>query len=525
MMSHLSRNQHGYAQVSGSSIQEAMEPLSPTNSGITDKRKLIEIRNVDEESSESIDSSIKLIGLITFVGDSSRGILYPVLFKLTTRLGGSTIDLGYIVAIFSIGRLVSSTPFGYLCDRQRHRLPLQIANITLLCGAILWANALITKSLNILFIAQFILGLASGTLGLTRSYVVERVHPKKRTEMISLLTALQYAGFTVSPILGAGVAWLGSTYSEYLMYALPGYVIACLSCLCIVGLFTFFENIPIPTPADQPSSSEEVLSLKESGNSQAELTESEQSLDIDRTNQWNTHLLIIAMIFLNFTTKGSIAVYETLGSEILIDDYDFTVFPVGSLVSIGGTIGTIQLILFKSFWSKQLSDLQLMLGGIIVMILAQLILLSYGAVPGVERFIVGMLIMYGVGYPIGHTAIIAAFSKIQKSGPQAALMSWFATAGSLARVAVPISSDYIDVALDNGPFCVVLMAMAISYSLIICLRPIINYYIASDVLDESILPPSIFETKNLEEYLQIFVMTAIAAFAVYALMNLMPGPG
>jgi hypothetical protein len=44
-----------------------------------------------------------LIGAIVFVGDSSRGVLFPILSTLNAILGGSNVDLGYLVAMFSIG--------------------------------------------------------------------------------------------------------------------------------------------------------------------------------------------------------------------------------------------------------------------------------------------------------------------------------------------------------------------------------------------------------------------------------------
>ena len=46
----------------------------------------------------------------------------------------------------------------------------------------------------------------------------------------------------------------------------------------------------------------------------------------------------------------------------------------------------------------------------------------------------------GKGYPIGHTSLLCLFSKIQKNGPQGALLGWFGFSGSLARVAFPLTA-------------------------------------------------------------------------------------
>lgn len=126
------------------------------------------------------------------------------------------------------------------------------------------------------------------------------------------------------------------------------------------------------------------------------------------------------------------------------------------------------------------TDLQLMLGGIAVMIAAQLIGLSYGGTQHFERYITSVVLMYAVGYPIGHTAVLGAFSKIRKSGPQAALMGWFATAGSLSRIIFPILSGYLDKAVKNSPFNVVLFVLSLSYMGIVVLKTHMRTYIEVD---------------------------------------------
>ena len=103
--------------------------------------------------------------------------------------------------MFSVGRLLITAPLGYISDKYRHKLPLIMASFMLSCGATLWANAYWTNRLSVLYIAQFLMGVGSGSLGVTRSFVVEQCEPKKRTETLALITALQYAGFTVSPIV------------------------------------------------------------------------------------------------------------------------------------------------------------------------------------------------------------------------------------------------------------------------------------------------------------------------------------
>ena len=67
---------------------------------------------------------------------------------------------------------------------------------------------------------------------------------------------------------------------------------------------------------------------------------------------------------------------------------------------------------------------------------------------GESRFYCAIILAYSIGYPIGHTAELAMFSKISKYGPQGALQGWFGSAGSLGRIIYPIMagllSEYIN---------------------------------------------------------------------------------
>ena len=381
------------------------------------KRKSLIPNGVSElmkrSAADMPNASMLTVGAIVFIGDTSRGILFPILSTLCHRLGGSIIDLGYLVAMFSIGRLVITVPLGYLSDKFRHRLPLLISSSILALGATLWANAYTTNRLFVLYIAQFLLGVGSGSLGVSRSFVVEQCDPKKRTEALALLTALQYAGFTVSPILGSFLYSVGGAKSQYLSFALPSYLIALLAVCSLTGLLAFFKNIPADpveythfsqpsvlhegvssrkpeidlepksseasasvTPTTSPIISTSTISEKKenrcpkSASSDTDDIENHiekgrtcSEVEIDKTREdegpkmlkSGIILVIIGMCLLNVATKGSISVYETLGAEIGLLDYKMSTVTLGALISGSGAVGFCQLLLFPKFWTKHFS--------------------------------------------------------------------------------------------------------------------------------------------------------------------------
>ena len=339
---------------------------------------------------ERVDASMMTVGAIVFVGDTSRGVLFPLLSTLCTQLGGSVIDLGYLVAMFSIGRLIVTAPFGYLSDRYRHKLPLLISSFILVLGSIIWANAFTTNRISVLYVAQFLLGVGSGSLGVTRSFVVEQCEPKKRTETLALITALQYAGFTVSPIVGSWLHSLGGGTSLYMSFALPSYLIALLALWCLIALLSVFENIPtapvvythstkivgsckaddsrveveqVKVTAILPVSSAEVVSenkLEDVENkveraSSIGIASNKPSDSEAQLAQNGMFYVIVGMFLLNISTKGSIAVYETLGAQIGLIDYKMSSVALGALISASGAVGFCQLMLFSRVWKKHFS--------------------------------------------------------------------------------------------------------------------------------------------------------------------------
>ena len=52
-----------------------------------------------------------------------------------------------------------------------------------------------------------VLGLGSGTIGVTRAFVADVTPIRNRTTYMAWLAAVQYAGYTVTPVIGAFFAY------------------------------------------------------------------------------------------------------------------------------------------------------------------------------------------------------------------------------------------------------------------------------------------------------------------------------
>ena len=161
---------------------------------------------------------LALMGLCTLIGDMSRGIYFPTLYLNVIRNGGDKVAAGFAVASMSAGRILVSPYFGRLSETIRHRKVLIISTSILLVGALVYSQA---QSVLGIIAGQLIVGIGSGTLGVTRSYVAETTEPKHRTEYMAYLTAMQYTGFAVMPMVGAVLSTIGNEHSGEQLLDVP----------------------------------------------------------------------------------------------------------------------------------------------------------------------------------------------------------------------------------------------------------------------------------------------------------------
>ena len=144
-----------------------------------------------------------IVCFVILVGDMARGVFFPTMWPLVSELGGSTVALGYSVASFSFGRILVSPRFGKWSETYGYSKTLLFSCSILWVGTLLYAQAQNVGHVGFLIFAQIVLGLGSGTLGVTRAFVAEVTAQRSRTTYMAWITAVQYAGFTVTPFIGS----------------------------------------------------------------------------------------------------------------------------------------------------------------------------------------------------------------------------------------------------------------------------------------------------------------------------------
>ena len=124
---------------------------------------------------------------------------------------------------------------------------------------------------------------------------------------------------------------------------------------------------------------------------------------------------LLGCMLLNISTKGSIGSFETMGISFAESHFGLKPALAGLIVSINGMLGVCAL-LSMGYLGRFLTDIQMIIGGITVCALgiigfATLESVDDGAENSIVHYVIGILMIYGIGYPIGHTAVIGLFSK------------------------------------------------------------------------------------------------------------------
>jgi Fucose permease len=147
--------------------------------------------------------SFQIVCLVVFLGDMARGIFFPTMWNLVKTLGGDQVLLGYTIASFSFGRMLVLPLFGAWSVKYGYR-PTLLVSTTILCfGTLLFGNVLNVGTHWFLLVANTIVGIGSGTLGVTIAYASDVTPTRNRTSYMAWVGAVQYAGTSATPFLGS----------------------------------------------------------------------------------------------------------------------------------------------------------------------------------------------------------------------------------------------------------------------------------------------------------------------------------
>jgi DHA1 family tetracycline resistance protein-like MFS transporter len=199
-----------------------------------------------------------LIDLIGF------GIIIPIMPFLVPSLGGSTMDIAYIIAIYSVFSFLMGPFWGKMSDRFGRK------PIILLClagGGLSYVMMGLATSIFWLYASRVFAGLMAGNFGVASAMMADITPPQERAKGMGMIGAAFGLGMVIGPTMGGILA--GDSHN----FLLPCLAAGCMSLFAIIaGLIFLPESLPAEKRAEhaahRASNPKQSLlaMLKETGN-------------------------------------------------------------------------------------------------------------------------------------------------------------------------------------------------------------------------------------------------------------------
>jgi len=141
--------------------------------------------------------------LIVFIDLVGFGLVIPLLPFYAERFGASPQEVTILVAVYSLGSMLTAPLWGRLSDRIGRR-PVLMASMIASALAYLWLG--FASSLWMLFAARAIAGACAGNISAAQAYIADVTTPENRARGMGMIGAAFGLGFIIGPALGGAVA-------------------------------------------------------------------------------------------------------------------------------------------------------------------------------------------------------------------------------------------------------------------------------------------------------------------------------
>jgi DHA1 family multidrug resistance protein-like MFS transporter len=196
-------------------------------------------RRVGRAGRERVDPVLLVVCLAVAATQMAWAVVVPVLPAYAEDFGAGATELGLIVAMFGIGRLVVNVPAGLLSQRVDPRKLLVAAVVGVVALQVATGFA---PNITVLLGCRFVLGLAGGTaITCGMILVSELTTTENRGRAMSMLQGIQLIGGSFGPALGGVAATFWGNRAPFLVCGLMALLVV------VFGSRTLLRA-PLPRP-------------------------------------------------------------------------------------------------------------------------------------------------------------------------------------------------------------------------------------------------------------------------------------
>jgi DHA1 family tetracycline resistance protein-like MFS transporter len=158
--------------------------------------------------------ALPVVLLTVFLDVLGVGILIPVLpqliYKIFVPAGFSCntglILLGWLTAVYPLMQFFATPILGQLSDRYGRKPILGFSLFGTAVGYVIFALAIITKNIPLLFVGRGIDGVTGGNISVARAVIADVSAPEHRARNFGIIGAAFGMGFVLGPYIGARLA-------------------------------------------------------------------------------------------------------------------------------------------------------------------------------------------------------------------------------------------------------------------------------------------------------------------------------
>lgn len=356
--------------------------------------------------------SLLIIFLSVFIDLIGFGIVLPLLPIYSEDFGASDLEIGLIIASYSLMQFLFAPAWGRLSDRIGRRPVLLISNFGSVASYVLFAVASLQPTqagLWLLLASRVFAGICGANLSVASAYIADISPPEKRSKSMGLIGMAFGLGFIFGPALGQFAY-------QALGPAGPGWIAAAI-CAANFGLGYFILG-----ESRQPSS--------EKAGRRPKLQQWAATL-----RQPTVGLLVLVYFFATFCFASFESTFPRLlvsrsGDAILYVGYLFTFCGVLSAVIQGGLIGPLV---------QRLGEAKLIAVSLFAFALGLVLLPLVGSV----AWLIFGLGLVASGSALNRPPTFGLISLHTSADDQGTVLGVTQSAGSLARILAPVSANLL----------------------------------------------------------------------------------
>lgn len=288
------------------------------------------------------------IFLTVFIDLLGIGILIPVIPQLFanplsveymlpfgTSINEGYMLLGLLIAVYPIGQFLATPILGQLSDKYGRKKILALSLFGTSLSYILFAIAIITKNIPLLFFSRFFDGVTGGNISIAQAMIGDVSSTENRAKNFGMLGAAFGLGFIFGPYIGGKLS--DPSVISWFNAATPFYFAAILACVNMLSVLFL-------VPETNKNLWKEKMTWGKS------LSNIKKAMEMKELS---------SLFVTNFLFFGGFTFFTTFFGVFLIQKFNFTQGNIGDFFAYVGIWGVFtQAVLTRAF-AKRFAETQI----------------------------------------------------------------------------------------------------------------------------------------------------------------------